>query len=246
MFGMNKIGDPNIVYDGEPLSDHFIVKYIELPLLPTIDASTLSISGKPGLWFSSRNIETRKIVLHIAMLNDNKSRIDMMEKWMLQSDYLTKDKECKLELGGGYFVNAMLTGDTPIKRENGVWSETAITFTCFDPYIYGAEHEISNVFNQQVYIQGKQPVWPLIRIYNASSIVNLNNSTTGKTMNITVPSGYGNNFAVDMEKHICGSTELHYPMNPSNSSFFSLNPGLVTLNFNGAEQFNLVYREKYL
>lgn len=255
MIGKNKIGDYNIVYDGEPLSDHFIIKSMEMPLLPTIGANTAKIGGRPGLWFSSRKIETRTITIHAAMMNDNNSRIDMMEKWLLQTKYLAKEKECKLELGGGYFVNAILIGDTPLKRENGRWSEVTLDFVCYDPYIYGEEHVVEFKSSNSVAfdIISEQPVYPSLVLseYQPFDMVYIEHKSYGdytgtiktnkfRAINIEYPW-----FVVDMENHTCEYNGLNVEIDPSVSDFFYFLPGSNSINTYGAK-IKIEYREKFL
>ena len=247
MLGKNKVGDFHLIYDGEPLSDHFIVKSVEMPLLPNIDVSTLSIDGKPGLWFAARKIETRTITVHIAMLNDNKNRVDMMDKWILQSDYLAKDKPKKLELGGGYYVNAIMVGDSLIKRENGVWSEADITFVCYDPYIYGEEHiENINAGTNKVVIHGKQPVWPVFEITGHSQTAPnaVTVTDTGETVRVPNLSDL-TRLMIDNETHKCTVNGVYKPVDPSVTDFFSLNTGEHTIRLDYGSG-TMKYREMYL
>lgn len=258
MIGMNKVGDWHLVYDGEPLSDHFIIKNVELPLLPNIDAATIELDGKPGSWFSHRKIETRDIIVHAAMLNDNRSRIDMMEKWILQSDILAKNTECKLELGGGYWVNAILIGQTPIKRENGYWSEVELNFRCYDPYIYGEEHTVYfNEYQNELYIYGKLPVWPEIHAPYCQSNVKVSTpdspdiGTPGFRPYIETAWRYDfsqrPSFVFYTDKHLVLYGLDYVPLAPG-STFFRLNPGNVTLLLekDSGFRFYLKYSETYL
>ena len=247
MLGKNKLGDFYLIYDGEPLSDHFIVKSVEMPLMPNISASTLDIDGKPGSWFSSRKIETRNITAHVAMLNDNKNRVDMMEKWLLQSDFLSKDKECKLEIGGGYYVNAILTGNTPIKREGGVWSEVSVNFTCYDPYIYGEEHtESLTAGNNNIYVYGKKPVWPIFDITGSSSSSPNTVTYTQKIKMVRVPNLTSTTkLIIDNDKHKCTVNGVYKAVDPSVTDFFSLDPGDATIKLDYGSG-TITYRERYL
>lgn len=246
MIGINKVGDYHLVYDGEPLSDHFIIKNVELSLLPNIDAITVTVDGRPGAWFSERKIETRKIIVNAAIMNDNRSRIDMMEKWMLQSDILAKNEECKLELGGGYYVNAILIGETPIKRENGYWSEVVLNFVCYDPYIYGLEHvDIINTGISSIMIDGKQPIYPVFDIegLNSTASFKITNEISRKT--VSVLSNYENSIKVDNENYICTKKgDVFVPVEPI-TEFFTLSPGYNVINLSAGSG-TMTYRERYL
>lgn len=250
MIGINKIGDFNLVYDGEPLSDHFIIKNVELPLLPTIDAVTLTMDGRPGSWFVSRKIGTRSIIVHAALMNDNRSRIDMMEKWIRQSTILAKDYDSKLELGNGYFVYAMLVGETPIKRDkNGRWSEVELNFMCYDPYIYGENHNIDLVtgYRNDFMIEGTQPTWPLISLvdFTKSGYVTITKESDFKKSKIVVSQGNTNYIYVNSEDHICVDRNQRFlPLSPE-TRFFQLDPGYNVISISdGVGSIN--YRERYL
>lgn len=247
MFGKNKIGDWHLIYDGVPLSDHFIVKSIEMPLMPSIEASTIAVDGKPGLWFASRKIGTRDIVVHLAMMNDNKDRVDMMVKWMQQADTLAKDGPRKLELGGGYYVNAMMIGDSLINRRNGYWGETDLTFRCFDPYIYGETHTVDLKAGDNTFmVHGKQPVWPVFEVtgHNSSAPNIITDAKTAKLVkvNTLTPS---TRLVVDMEQHKCTVNGVYKAVDPSVTDFFSLAPGENTIKLAYGTG-TVTYRETYL
>lgn len=260
MLGMNKIGDWHLIYDGEPLSDHFIIKSVEMPLLATIDYDAFSVSGRPGKWFFDRKIETRKIVVHAAMMNDNKSRIDMMEKWVMRSRFLAKDSPKKLELGGGYYVYASIVGDTPIKRENGIWSEVNITFICYDPFIYGEEKELDILYydRKKIYIEGSSVTYPYLTLHpipgndDTSQLVvdrrswDDNNNVISSSRLIVNQVSNIETIIVDSENRICYDGNNVYLPIYLDSQFPVLTPGLNEVNiftkFNGT----IKYKERYL
>lgn len=240
---LSNIGHNFLVYDGVNLADHFIVRTFDMPLLPGIEASTIKIDGRPGEWFSKRAIGTRDIYVGLGILNDTKDRKDILENWFLLSDKLTKDKPCKLEIGNGYYVNAILVGDTQTTT-TGKWSIVEVQFTCYDPYIYGEEHEVSlktgnNTFN----VKGKYSTYPVITI-NGASTTTITDTKTGDKIRVEDIAS-GKSLVINMNEHRCLVDGLYKPADLSVSDFWALKPGENTLNLSSGTG-TLVYRELYL
>ena len=240
---LSNIGHTFLAYDGVNLSDHFVVKSIDMPLLPTIDAASIAIDGKPGAWFSKRQIGTRDIIVGLGMLNDDRNRKDILQNWIMLSDILAKDTECKLELGDGRYVNAVLVGDTEMEF-NGRWSVVNVTFRCFDPYVYGDEHTVSlkqgnNTFN----VLGKYPTNPVIKITGASTVTVTDNDTGDKVRVESIASG--KTLVIDMGEYRCTIDGLYKSADLTVTDFWPLRPGRNTLNLSSGSG-TLTYREVYL
>lgn len=246
MMNLSRIGDLGLVYDGVPLSDHFIVNKVSMPLMPNFDASTLYIDGKPGAWFAGRKVGTRDIRVNLGMLSDTKKRVDALDNWLAVSDILAKDKICKLELGNGLYVNAIVMDDSQMTRK-GKWSTADITFRCYDPYIYGEEHTVEfSSGNFVVNIEGKQPVWPVYKLTGHSSSYGntLINNNTGQRVKVNSLTST-TELIVDMEAHRCTVNGAYKPVDPSVSDFWPLKPGSNSLYLSyGSGSFT--YRETYL
>lgn len=240
---LSNIGHNFLVYDGVNLADHFVVKSVSMPLLPTIEASSIKIDGKPGAWFSKRKIGTRDVKVGLGILNDTRDRKDIMETWFMLSDILAKDKVCKLEIGNGRYLNAILVGDSST-TDKGRWSTVTVTFRCFDPYIYGEEHEIPlKTGNNLMHILGKCETYPTIEIAGASTTTVTNNATGDKIRVENIAST--RTLVIDMANCKCTVGGNYKSADLTVSDFWPLEPGNVTLNVSSGTG-TLKYREMFL
>lgn len=240
---LSNVGHKFLVYDGVNLADHFIVSSVNMPLLPTIDASTIKIDGKPGEWFSKRMIGTRDVSVKLSILNDTRDRRDIMETWFMLSDVIAKDKIGKLEIGNGRYVNAMLVGDTETET-NGRFSTVNVAFRCFDPYIYGEEHSATlKTGNNAITVMGKYPTYPTIEITGASTTT-LTNSATGEKVRVEGLSS-SQTLVINMAEYRCTVNGLYKSADLTVSDFWPIAPGGVTLNLSSGTG-TLRYRELYL
>lgn len=239
---LGNIGHNFVRFDGVNLSDHFIVRTFDMPLLPTIDANTIEVDGYPGAWFTGRKIGTRDINIGLGILMDTRRRNDIMRAWIDLSDKLTKDKVCKLEIGNGFYVNAFLVGDTATTT-NGKWSITTVTFRCFDPYIYKDEHVITlKQGNNSFFVEGKVDTYPLIEITGASTATITNKNTDEQIRIENIPTG---TLVIDMEHHECSSKGVYVPSDPTVSDFWPISPGQCTIGLTSGSG-TLKYKEVYL
>ena len=244
---LSRIGDIDLTYDGVALSDHFIVANVAMPLLPTFDSSAMYIDGKPGAWFTGRKIGTRDIRVTLKLLSDTKKRIDAMETWIGLSGLIAKDKVCKLELGNGYYVNAIMMDDSPLNR-TGRMSTAEITFRCFDPYIYGEEHTVdiksgSNI----VVIEGQCPVWPTFEItgHSTSAANAIRDTKTGYQVRVPSIAASTAKLVVDMAGHYCTLNGNYKACDPSVTDFFQLPVGENTISLSYGSGI-MKYTEMYL
>lgn len=240
-----KIGEYEIEYDGERLSDHFVVRSINFPMLPNITAGELLIDGKPGSWFTGRNIGTRDITIGLGLINSSRSGTAALEAWVQHSNLVGKNKEAKLDFGNGYYVNAVMVGSSEITR-NGKWSTTEATFRCFDPYIYGETHEVElSSGKNTVFISGKVPVSPVFEIVsdNADSL-EVVNDISGKLVKVYNP-GVSVPVIIDMGLHKCTIGGAYKPSDPHTTDFWTFNPGEQSVSIkNGSGK--MTYTETYL
>lgn len=245
MINLSKIGENGIAYDGVTLSDYFIIRGVDMPMLPTIETTSLNIDGKPGAWFTSRQIGTRDIILRLAILADSKNRVDIMDEWLRFSHLITKGEEKQLDLGNGYYVNAVMTGTSNITR-NMRWSTVDVTFRCFDPFIYGDTHvEQLSAGDNDVYIQGDYPAFPVYTINGAEESFTLKNNDTGKVVTVHGLAS-DTKLTIDMAKYRCTVRDRYYqPADPSVSDFWPLEPGANSINLSSGYG-ELVYTERYL
>lgn len=242
-FNLGKIGHDFLVFDDVKLSDHFVVRTLDMPLLPTLDANIIEVDGKPGAWFSSLKIGTRDINVGLGILMDTRDRKDIIKAWIDLSDKLAKDKVCKLEIGNGYYVNAMLVGDSETET-NGKWSIVNVAFRCFDPYIYGKEHDIAlKQGDNKIYVNGKVATYPYIEISGATTTTVTNKNTDEKIRVEKIPSG--KKLEIDMENHGCRCNGVYMAADPTISDFWPITPGEVTINVSSGTG-TLKYKEVYL
>lgn len=241
---LSDIGHDFVIFDGVNLSDHFVVRTFEMPLLPTIEASSIAIDGKAGEWFSRRKIGTRDINIGFGILNDSKDRKDVLKTWFMLSDYLAKDKVCKLEIGNGLYVNAVLVGDTGTTT-NGKWSIVNVTFRCFDPYIYGEEHtETLSAGTNTIYVKGKYPTYPVLNLKATTTTVQVQDSTTSDRVRIPSTAS-GNTIVIDMENCKTTLNGVYKAVDPTVTDFWPLRIGENRLTLTGCSG-TLTYREVYL
>lgn len=243
MINMSRIGHTSLVYDGVRLSDYFVVRTIEMPLLPTIDASIIEVSGKPGAWFSNRKIGTRDINIGFGILSRSKKFEDILSIWIDLSKKLSKDKVCKLELGNGYYCNAILMGDSGITN-NGNWSIITVTFRCFDPYIYRNTHTKTLKAGDNVFeVEGQEEALPVFKVKDATSITITNKGTGDKIKVDSIPSNQ--ELVVDMINNKCTVNGVYKAADPGVSDFWGISPGTCTINLSGGSG-TMEYTEVYL
>lgn len=243
MINLGNIGHNFLVYDGINLSDHFVVRTFDMPILPSIDANMIEIDGKPGAWFMSRKIGTRDIIIGLGILNDTKDRKEIIKRWTDLSDMLQKENVAKLEIGEGRYVNALLIGESS-PQTRGKWSIVELTFRCFDPYIYGEEHvETLKSGNNTFIVQGQTSTYPIIEISGATTTT-ITNQGTGEKIKVSGLST-SNKLIIDMENHACKVGDVYKAADPTISDFWPIKPGSVTINVSGGSG-TLTYKERYL
>lgn len=244
MINLSRIGDNGIVYNGVPLSDYFVVRGVDMPLMPTIDTTSLVIDGKAGAWFTSRQIGTRDITVRLGMLEETNDRVTSMEDWMALSDLLAKDEEHRLDLGNGYYVNAIMTGNSDILRNHN-WSTAEITFRCFDPYIYGDTYTVDLVAgDNEIHVRGKYPTFPVFEFTGIDGTFTLTNKNNGKLVRVhdVVSDAV---LTVNMEEYRCLIRSYYKAADPSVSDFWPIDPGVLHLDVSAGTG-TMTYTERYL
>lgn len=241
---LSEVGHDFVAFDGVNLSDHFIVRTFSMPMLPSIEANTLSIDGKAGKWFASRSIGTRDIVIGLGTLNDTQSMKDIMRTWFELSPMLTKGEERKLEIGNGLYVNAVLVGDTALTTRKN-WSIVEVTFRCFDPWIYGEEYtETLASGANTIYVRGEYPTYPTLALRASSTTVQVQDTVTSDRVRIPSTAS-GNSIVIDMEHCKTTANGIYKPVDPTVTDFWALRPGENRLTLTGCSG-TLTYREMYL
>lgn len=219
-----KVGDWDITFDGEHLAKYFVVCKVDMTMLPEISINEVQIAGRPGSWYSSRQIGTRDVTIRLGLLNETRDRIESLENWVNRAYLLSKDQECKLELGDYYYVNAVLVGQSPITRRQQ-WNTVDLTFRCCDPYIYRREFEVPLVSGDNtVVVTGTCPAWPVFEITGGSSTFQLRNMDTGHQVKVDTLSSTAK-LIVDMKRRRCEIGGAYKAADPTVTDFWPLNPG---------------------
>lgn len=242
IFNYEKLGYHNLMFDGVKLSDSFVVRSFDMPWLPTINENTIEIDGKPGAWYAGRNIGTRDVTVGLGILNETRDKEEIIEMWIRLSSKLNKEEVCKLEFGHGYYVNAVLVGDTPTTTK-GKWSITTATFRCFDPYIYGKDHSEPLTAGKNTFkIAGNAKAFPRFEIQGSTDVLLVNDDTGDR---IHVPNlQSGSKLVIDMEHYFCKVGDIYKAADPSVSDFWPVS-GDVTLSLNAGSGV-MTYKEAYL
>lgn len=240
-----EIGEYEISYDNVRLADYFVVRGVDMSMLPPITTNSVTVDGKPGAWFTNRQIGTRDVVIRLGLLSDSKKHIEALETWMTHSWLVGKDKPCRLDLGKGYYVNAIMDGSSDISK-NGRWSTISVTFRCFDPYIYRETHTLNLVSgSNKIRIIGTAPVRPVFTVKSTStSYLDIEDNTTKQKVRIYSP-GTSTSLVVDMEQHKCTLNGAYKAVDPTTSDFFALAPGEQTINIKSGTG-TMTYTEAYL
>lgn len=239
-----KIGEYRIAYDDVRLADYFIVRGVDMPFIPPITINELTIDGNPGAWNIGRNIGTRDIVIRLGILNATRKLEEALDKWINRAQIVSKDHECKLDLGDGYYVYAMLTGNTDITR-NGHWSIADLTFHCSDPRIYRFTYELPLASGlNKVTILGNCPVRPRFQITRPSNPFLLQKENTQKYVRVN---GLTTSqiVVIDLKDHKCTVNDTYKAIDPSVTTWWELEPGYQEIRLNTGSG-TMTYTEAYL
>lgn len=239
-----KIGQYQICYGNQRLADFCIVRGVDMPLRPPITYNELIIDGKPGAWLTGVQIGTRDIIVRLGMLNATRDRVEMLKNWISHVSMIGSKKEQRLDLGGGFYTNAVMVGNSDI-IQNGFWSTVDVTFHCSDPHIYGETHEVPLVSgSNKIMILGKAEVEPVFTIKSPSNYIDIQN---GETQEFVRVRGIGSSqtLEVDMSKHKCSVNGSYRAADPSVSTFWKLQPGNQTVNIKTGYG-TMKYTEAYL
>lgn len=242
-FNFGQQGCTKLVYDGVNLADTFEVVDISLPLLPTMTAVTLAAADRPGLYFASRKVGTRTVKVKLRLDAESRCPLDVFEAWSSVSNQVCKSEPKPLHIGEGRYVNAMLTGETPIEVK-GHSGEVELEFTCFDPYVYGEEHTAELSGTTTVSVSGNASVYPTLEVQATSSVVKITNETTGDYVRIPDVSS-GKSMSIDMERQTVTDALGEYVPVDLMSDFFNLPVGDTSLKMEGCTA-TLTYRERSL
>lgn len=239
-----RVGCTKLVYDGFVLSDVFEVRDVNAPLLPPIEAQMLEIADKPGAFFASRKIRTRDVIITLALDAQSRCPVDINEAWSEFVPKLLKNTPRKLQIGSRGYLWAMLTGETNIEREayKGV---IEMTFTCFDPFYYGEEHEFNlKSGDNSIFVRGNAGAYPKIELSGISGTCTIKNNNTGEQLRVAALTST-TTLRAYMEEHYCTVNGSYREADPTVSDFWPLEPGDNVINISAGTG-KLTYQERSL
>ena len=240
---MSQAGAHGLVYDGENLSDLFIVEDVSVSAYPTVEAVTRELAQRPGSYFASRKVATREIGVRLRLVTDSRDPLKVFQAWRALSPKLAKPEPRKLRLGEELHCFAMMAGDSGIEVV-GRCGVTEVTFVCYDPYFYGAEHEValSNNATAAFNVKGTEPAYPKMTLTAVATSVTATNLVTGDY--VTVPgTKSGSRVTIDMERQLATIGGEFAPVNLL-SDFFNVE-GAAQVKVSGASG-TLAYEERFL
>lgn len=239
----SRVGCTGLVYDGVNISDAFQIVDVSVPLLPTFTAVTHELAQRPGSYFASRKVGTREVKVKLRLDAETRNPMGIFKAWRELSAVFNKPEPRKLQLDEERYCWAMMVGESEIEN-NAYYGEVEFTFTCFDPYFYGAEHEIavSNGSTASFNVQGGVEAYPVLELTATTTYVLVANAVTGDY--VRVPStASGSKVVIDMERQTATIGGEFAPVYLA-SDFFTVE-GAAKVKVTGANG-TLRYRERFL
>lgn len=241
---MSSVGCPLIIYDGVNLSDIFEVHDLSVPMMPPIEAVTQEMAGRPGAYYQSRKVKTREITMKLGLAAGSRCPLDIYREWRDRSGFIAKTEPKKLQLGEDRHIWAMLTGESGIENL-GYRGVAELTFSCFDPFFYGAEHSVSlSAGSNAVHVMGGYSTFPKFAISASGSTVALTNSGTGEMVRVTGLTS-SSQLVIDMGSYRCTVNGSYKAADITVTDFWPLEPGDATLVLSGGSG-TMTYEERYL
>ena len=243
-YNLDEIGCPGIVYDGVNLSDIFEVHDISIPMLPPIEAVVQEMAGRPGAYFQSRKVQTREITMKLGLNAGSRCPIDIYHAWRERAGMLAKTEPRKLQLKEDRYIWAMLTGESGIENL-GYRGVAELTFSCFDPFFYGAEHiEPLSAGTNAVRIEGGVAAFPVFTVTPSGSSVTVQNADTGEKAKVDGLTS-GTAVTIDMAAYRCTVNGHYKACDITVTDFWPLDPGDASIAVTGGSG-TMTYRERFL
>lgn len=243
IFNYGKQGCDKLIYDGVCLSDIFEIVDVKLPLTPQIAAATLEAAQRPGSYFSSLNIGNRTIVIKLRLNAESRCPVDIYMEWAKVSNTICKTEPRPLYIGADRYINVLLSGQVNIEQK-ATYGEAEITFTAYDPFFYGATHEIEIAGTTTFNVLGDFEVYPEIEITTSSTTAKITNTNTGDFISIPGIKS-GSKYVVSTERQsVLTSAGVFQPVELA-SDFFALKTGAASIKLTGCSGI-LKYTERYL
>lgn len=240
-FNYGRLGCTGIKYDGVDLSDTFTVVDVSVPVLPSIEAVTQELAQRPGQYFASRRVGTREVRLKLALDAESRCPVDIFKAWRDVSEVFNKPEPRRLYLGEDKYINALFVGESEIE-EQGYKGVCELSFVCFDPFFYGARHEVALSGTTEFKVMGGVPAFPIIEATGAAGSLTVTNTATGEF--VTVPNVTASTkVVIDMAAQRATANGAYAPVDLL-SDFFQIE-GRAGVRLSGGSA-TLRYEERYL
>lgn len=241
--GIRAAGLRHVIYDGVDLADWFEVTALDAPAFAPVTPVTSEVPGKAGVHYHSARTGSIEITLRLMARADRDDPADVLEMWRTLKPLLLKDEPKPLHLDSERYYLAMVTGDFPLEFI-GARGAVDVTFTCFDPRLYGAEHvvELEAGTNRLLVLSGDD-TWPTIRIRDARGPLTVKDEDTARM--VVVPGAGEAEVTIDMEGCKVSSGLGYLPVDVSLTDFFPLRAGSEAHINVSAGSGTLTYREVY-
>lgn len=213
-------GRPHIVYDGVDLNDYFEISNFAASVLPNVEAVTTTIPNRAGAHYYGRRVGVREVTFRVTARADEPDPVSVIQTWRTLVPLIAKGEPRRLYLDDDMYLEAMLTGETPLEfiGERGA---VDVTFTAFDPYFHGREHEIPLVTGDNSFrVVSLAEVWPVIRVTGASAPLRVQNKTTYEE--VRVPAVGSAEIEIRMEDGKVLSGGNYVPADIQHTDFWSL------------------------
>jgi predicted phage tail component-like protein len=156
-----------IKFGGVDLPSFVIINDVKLSLLPPVNVTEVTVLGRTGTYDFGSTLGSRTITVKYTLEADSPS--DLRVKARAWKDYLFS-KEAKelvlLEEPDKYYL-AKLVDDTDYDEIVKV-AQGSVTLLCSDPYLYGAEKQVTPTFNENSAITvengGGEDTYPIIEM----------------------------------------------------------------------------------
>lgn len=238
----SRVGCKGIVYDGVDVTKTFQVVDISIPLLPTFEAVTHELAQRPGSYFASRKVGTRQINLKLRLDAESRDPMEIFRQWREVSNIFDKPDPRKLYLDEDKYCWAMMVGESDID-DDAYYGDVEFTLMCFDPYFYGAEHEVSlSAGTTSFDVQGACEAYPTLELTATGTSVTVKDETSGDY--VLVPdTASGAKLVMDAERQTVTMGGEYVPVDLL-SDYFSLD-GTAKVTLTGATG-TLRYQERFI
>lgn len=215
-------GYEHVVFDGVDLNDYFEVVGVQAPAFPPVEPITTAIPGKAGEHYYSRRVGSREVTLRLMALADKSSPLSVIQRWRELTPLITHGEPKRLYLDDEMYLNAMLTGETPLEFL-GKRGAVEVTFTAFDPYYHGQWHELPLEAGDNTFqVISQCETWPIIRVSGASAPLRVRDNATYNE--VRVPATGSATIEIRMEEMKVFSGSNYVPVDIQYTDFFPLIP----------------------